>query len=324
MRRREFIAGLGTSAAWPLAAWAQQRPAVGWLSSRDAVTDALVLPAFHRGLIAQGFIEGRNVTLEYRCAEAQADRLPALAAELVRRPVEVIIAVGDSGLAARAIQSIDATMPVVGLFSNPVGTDIVPSLARSRGNITGVNNYSNELGSKRLGLLRQLLPGVRTIAVLAPESDKIQGFEAHDVEEAGLPLGLKINVLNASTDRELDIALAALEKTRPDALYVATNPLAFTRRSKIVMRAAQFAIPTMYFRREFVDAGGLMSYGSSADDNFRISGEYAGRILKGEKPVNRPIQQATKFEFVLNLRTANKLGIDVPSTLIALADKVIE
>ena len=319
MRWREFIAGLGGAAAWPLAVRAQQRamPVVGWLSTRNSETDAHVLPAFRRGLNGQGYVEGRNVTIEYRWSDTQDDRLPALAADLVRRQVAVIAAVGNAGSVVEAVQAITATIPIVSAAVQQSG--IV--FNRPGSYVTGVYALFGELGGKRLELLHGLLPRAATIAVLTPLG---ASREVTDVQEAARVLGLEIQFLIAGTDRELDAALASLAQMRPDALMVATGALLFTRANKIVAAAQQLAIPAMYFRREFALAGGLVTYGTNTDENFGVMGEYTGRILKGEKPGDLPIQQPARFEFVINLKTAMALGIKVSPTLLALADEVIE
>ena len=316
LRRREFIAGLGGVAAWPLAARAQEwaMPVVGWLSTRNSETDSYVLPAFRRGLNKQGYVEGRNVTIEYRWSDTQNDRLPAFAEELVRRRVAVLAAVGGTGFVVRAVQAITTTIPIV---SAAVPSDF--AFRRPGGNVTGVYGIFADLGGKRIGLLHDLLPRATTIAVLmTPASD------GTDAQEAARVLGLQIKFLIAGTDHELDAALASLAQMRPDALMVATSPLSFTRAGKIVAAAEQLAIPAMYFRREFALAGGLMSYGTNTDERFHVVGEYTGRILKGEKAGDLPIQQPTSFEFVINLKTAKALGIEVPPTIRALANEVIE
>jgi putative tryptophan/tyrosine transport system substrate-binding protein len=319
MKRRELISLLGGAAAWPLAARAQQPavPVIGWLSGRNSETDAHVLPAFRRGLNRQGYVEGRNVTILYRWSDTQHDRLPALAADLVHRQVAVIAAVGEAGLGVRAVQAITTTIPIV---SATLSASPDMAFRRPGGNVTGVYPAFVELGGKRIGLLRDLLPRATTIAVLAP----LGAREVTDVQEPARVLGLQIKFFVAGTDRELDAALASLAQMRPDALLVAQSPLSFTRADKIVAAAEQLAIPAMYFRREFALAGGLMSYGTNTDENFRVMGEYTGRILKGEKPGDLPIQQPTKFEFVINLRTAKSLGLTIPETLLATADEVIQ
>jgi putative tryptophan/tyrosine transport system substrate-binding protein len=318
MRRREFIAGFGSAVAWPPVAGAQQLgvPVIGWLSTRNSKTDASVLPAFHRGLNGQGYLEGRNVTIEYRWSDTQGDRLPALAADLVSRQVAVIAAVGLAASVVPVVQSITSAIPIV---SAAVSPDI--AFNRPDSQVTGVWGFFDELEGKRVGLLHDLLPRATTIAVLiSPGFSKGE----REAQEAARLLGLQIKIFVVGTDRELDAALKTLPQLRPDALMVATSPLSFTRAEKIVAVAEQLAIPAIYYRREFVVAGGLMSYGTNADENFRVMGEYTGRILKGEKPGDLPIQQPTKFEFVINLKVAKALSLEVPPTLLALADEVFD
>jgi putative ABC transport system substrate-binding protein len=256
------------------------------------------------------------VAIEYRWSDTQDDRLPALAADLVRRQVAVIAAAGNAGVAARAVQAITTTIPIVSAAVTP------PSVAFNRpgSNTTGVYAVFSDLGGKRIGLLHDLLPRATTIAVLTQSSSR----ERPEVQEAAGALGLQIKDLLAGTDRELDAALATLAQLRPDALMVQSGALFFTRANKIVAVAEQLAIPAMYFRREFAMVGGLASYGTNTNENFGVMGEYTGRILKGEKPVDLPIQQPTKFEFVINLKTAKALGLTVPETLLATADEVIQ
>jgi putative ABC transport system substrate-binding protein len=294
-------------------------PVVGWLSSRNSETDGYVLPAFRQGLNRQGYVEGQNVTIEYRWSDTQDDRLPALAADLVRRQVAVFAVAGNTGSAVRAIQAITTTIPIVSA-AVPVRT---VAFNRPGSNVTGVYATFGDLVGKRIGLLHEVLPRATTIAVLAMTADR---GARQDAQEAAGVLGLQIKFLFADTDRELDAALASLAQMRPDALVVGagSGPLLFTRADKIVAAAGQLAIPAMYFRREFALAGGLMSYGTNTDENFRVMGEYTGRILKGEKPGDLPIQQPTKFEFVLNLKTTKALGLAIPETLLATADEVIQ
>jgi putative ABC transport system substrate-binding protein len=325
LRRREFIAGLGSAATWPLAVRAQQAalPVIGWLSSRDAATDhAFVLPAFHRGLNSQGFVEGRNVAIEYRFAEGQYDRLPMLVSEFIRRRVAVMVAVPTSLLGHAAIKAASSTVPVVSTFTDPVGDGLVASINRPGGNITGVITLLSLLGSKRLGLLHELVPRASTIAVFANPASNLP--ETTDLQEAAPVLGLKLKILHASTERDLNAAFASLPQMGVDALYVTTDPFFFTRMQQIVSLSALFAIPTLYFRREFASAGGLMSYGTDAKENYGVLGDYAGRILKGEKAGELPIQQPTRLELVINLKTAKALALDVPPTLLARADEIIE
>ena len=328
MRRREFITLLGgATAAWPLVARAQQpaMPVIGWLSGRNSETDALILPTFRQGLNAQGYVEGRNVTVEYRFADGQYDRLPALASDLVRRPVAVIVSVAATDLMTRAVQAASTTIPIVFVTGgDPVESGLVPSLNRPGGNMTGVTSFSRELVQKRLGLLHELLPRAATIAVLVNPTDATVVSETTGVPEAAHVLGLQTKILNASTERDLDAAFASFAQMRADALLVTSDPFFFSRADQIIALAARHALPGLYVRREFANAGGLMSYGSKADDNYRVLGEYAGRILKGEKPADLPVMQPTRFELVINLTTARALGITVPVTLITISDEVIE
>jgi putative tryptophan/tyrosine transport system substrate-binding protein len=328
MQRREFITLLGgASAAWPLAAAAQQPapPVIGWLSGRNAETEALLLPAFHRGLSAQGFVEGRNVSVEYSFADAQYDRLPRLAIELIQRPVSVLIGVGNALPAIRTVRAEGSTIPIVFIIGeDPVKLGLVANLNRPGGNTTGVVNHYNESAPKRMGLLHDLFPKATTFAVLFNPAGPASRSEASEVEEAARTLGQQIKTLTATTEGEIDVAFASAAQMRADAILLLTDPLFFARANRVIALAARYAIPALYFRREFAAAGGLMTYGSNVDDTYRIAGEYAGRILKGEKAGDLPVQQATKFEFVINLKTAKTLGLAIPPMLLALADSVIE
>jgi putative tryptophan/tyrosine transport system substrate-binding protein len=318
-KRRTFIAGLGCAAAWPLMTRAQQPavPVIGWLSTRNSQTDAYVLPAFRRGLNGQGYVEGRNATIEYRWSDTQNDRLPALAADLVRHQVAVIAAAGTASSVVQAVQAITTTIPIVSAAVPSSGI----AFNRPGSNVTGFYGFFGELGGKRIDLLRDVLPRASTIAVLTPLD---ASEELTDARKAARVLGLQIKLLVAGTVRDLDAALASLAQMRPDALMVTPSPLFFTRADKIVATAEQLALPAMYWRREFAMTGGLMSYGTDTDERFRAMGEYTGRILKGEKPGDLPIQQPTKFEFVINLKTAKALGLTIPETLLATADEVIQ
>jgi putative ABC transport system substrate-binding protein len=324
MRRREFIAGLaGAAAAGPFAARAQQpaMPVIGWLSSRNSETDALVLPAFRRALGTHGFVEGRNVAIEYRWADSQFDRLPTLAAELVRRPSAVIVAVDT--FATRAVQAASSTVPI--LFTagaDPVKLGLVPNLNRPAGNVTGTAAYLSQLGQKRLALLHELLPRASVIAVLRNPVDDFD--ETADLLAAGQTLGLQLKILNAANERQLEAAFASMQQMHAGALFVTTDPFFFGHARQIVTLAESAAIPAAYSRREFTVAGGLMSYGSDAEEYYRVLGDYAGRILKGAKAGDLPVQQATRYEFVINLKTAKALGLTIPETLLATADEVIQ
>ena len=326
MKRREFITLLGGgAAAWPLAAGGQQpaMPVVGLL--HPSSTDTSRLRAFRQGLKDAGFIEGENVAIEYRSADDQTDRLPALAAELVQRRVAVIAAIGGipSALAAKAATT---TIPIVCLVGiDPVRLGLVASLARPGGNLTGINILSTELASKRLELLRALVPGATRIAVLVdPTNAAGTDSTLRDVGAAARALGLQIQVLNASTSLELDAAFAALVSERSDALLVGSTPFLFDRRVQLAQLAARHAVPAIYQDRHHAGVGGLMSYGASLVDAYRHVGVYTGRILKGAKPADLPVVQSTRFELVINVPTARMLGLNVPQALLATADEVIE
>jgi putative ABC transport system substrate-binding protein len=326
MRRRTFITLLGGAAAWPFAARAQQpaMPVVGVLSPRSPAVDGPLIAVIRQGLNDTGFFEGRNVTLDYRWADGQYDRLAALAADLVRRQVAVIVAPGGE-ISAHAAKTATVSIPIVFLVgSDPVRSGLVPSLNRPGGNITGVSSVIFDLEPKRLGLMRELRPNATTIAVLVNPNSPNAEIQVNDIQIAARNVGQQVDFLNASTIREIDAAFARLAQMRVDALLVAADPIFFNRASQLVVLATRHAIPALYSRREFVAVGGLMSYGSTSDESYRTAGVYAGRILKGEKPGDLPIQLPTKFELVINLSTARALGLDVPATLLARADEVIE
>ena len=328
-RRRQFITLLGgAAAAWPLAAHAQQRamPVVGFLNatSPDGFTERLT--AFRQGLKDTGYVEGENVAIEYRWAEGQMERLPALAAELVRRPVAVIAAPGNTRvvLAAKAATT---TIPIVfAVAEDPVRLGIVTSLARPGGNLTGVNFFNAELVAKRMELLRELVPGAVRVAVLVNPATDVANAESvvRDVDAAARAKGAQIQVFNASTSREIDAAFAALVRERLDALFVSGDGFFNSRRVQLVHLATRYAVPTTYAARDYPAVGGLMSYGTSITDTYRQTGVYAGRILKGAKPADLPVTQATKFELVINHQTARTLRLAVPASLLSLADEVIE
>ena len=328
MRRRDFITLLGGSAvAWPLAARAQQpaMPVIGFLNSGTREGFAHLLAAFHQSLNQAGFVEGRNVAIEYRWAEGQYDRLPALAADLVRRRVAVI-AVPGSPPGALAAKAATSTLPIVfSVGEDPVKLGLVSSLGRPEGNATGINFFTGELAAKRLALLHELVPGAARLAVLVNPSDPIRTEAVlREVQAAVEALGLQIQVFNARTSREIDAVFAMLAHERVDAVFVGPDPFFNTRRVQLANLAARYLMPATYAVREYADAGGLMSYGTSLADMFRQVGAYTARILKGAKPSDLPVVQSTKFEFVINLQTARLLGIDVPATLLARADEVIE
>jgi putative ABC transport system substrate-binding protein len=327
MRRREFIAGLGSAAVWPGVARAQQPalPVVGFVNGGAADTSADRVRAFRQGLSETGYAEGRNVTVEYHWLEGQYDRLPALMAELVRRRVAVI-ATPANNAASFAAKAATETIPIVfGLSDDPVKLGFVASLARPGGNATGVNFFIQEMDGKRLELLHELVPKAIRVAVLVNPAN-VTAAEAtlRNVREAARTIGLQIQVFNATTIREIDAAFATFASERPDALFV--GPVAFflSRRVQFVTLAERERIPAIYTLREYVVAGGLMNYGTDNVESFRQVASYTGRILKGEKPADLPVLQPTKFEFVINLKTAKTLGLTVPQSILLRADEVIE
>jgi putative tryptophan/tyrosine transport system substrate-binding protein len=320
MRRREFITLVGTAAMLPLAAHAQQPalPVIGFLHSQSPDTLASRLRAFRQGLKESGYVEGENVAIEYRWAENQMDRLPILAADLVRRRVAVIAAIGPAVFAAKAATT---TIPIVfGVPDDPVRSGLVTSLARPGGNLTGINFFVGELTAKRLELLRTLVPGAVRVAVLVNPDDPLTAAVLTDIEAAARAMGLHIQVFNAGTGREINAAFATFKGERPDALFVGPDPFFTSRRTQLTHLASRHALPTTYSVRDFVEAGGLISYGTNVVDAWRQVGGYAGRILKGTKPTDLPVVQAS----AINLKTAKTLGLDVPATLLARADEVIE
>jgi putative ABC transport system substrate-binding protein len=328
VKRREFITLLGGAAAvWPLAARAQQTtmPVIGHLDGQSPGTYAdLVLPAFRQGLKDAGYIEGENVAIVYRWAENQFDRLPSLADDLVRRRVAVIVTPGGPS-AALAAKAATTTIPIVfGVGDDPVKIGLVASLARPGGNLTGINFLASELAAKRMGLLREMVPAATRVAVLVDPSFPLTEFQVRDVEKAAPTMGLQIQVVNASTSREIEAAFAAFKRERPDALYVGASPFLASRRVQLVLLAGRYGIPAIYGTRLFTEAGGLMNYGANLTDAYRQIGTYTGRILRGAKPADLPVVQSTKFELVINAETARMLGLTVPPALLARADEVIE
>jgi putative tryptophan/tyrosine transport system substrate-binding protein len=328
VKRRDFITLIGGAAAgWPIATHAQQAamPVIGFLHSASAAAYAHLVAAFRKGLSEAGYSEGQNVAIEYRWSEGQNERLPALAAELVHRQVAVIVTPGSTP-ATLAAKAATRTIPIVFLSAvDPVKTGLVASLSRPGGNVTGVSDIGVELAAKRLGLLHELLPGATRFALLVnPDNPGITEAFITEAQMAASAIGRQIEVVTASTNGEIDRAFATLMNKRSDALLVSTDALFVTRRVQLVTLAARHAVPAMYFRREFAEVGGLMSYGSNLADQFRQNGIYAGRILKGEKPAEMPVQLPTKFEFVINLQTLRTLALDISPTLLARADEVIE
>jgi putative ABC transport system substrate-binding protein len=325
--RRQFVSQLGGGMiAWPLAARAQQpaMPVIGVLGSASATADKERLKLIGQGLAESGFTEGRNVAMDYQWAEGQLDRLPALAAELVGRRPNVIIATG--GLQTpRAAMAATSTIPIV--FStdgDPVKQGLVASLNRPGGNATGITVFSASLTAKRLELFRGVVPAAEVLAILVNPTAGQAAEQISDAQASARVLGLEMRVVNARSDAEFEPALAALAEVRNAALVVAADPLFLARRDALVSAANQHQIPATYGRRDFVVAGGLMSYGANLAEPYRLMGLYAGRILKGEKPADLPVQEPTKFELVLNLKTAKMLGLTVPPSLLAIADEVIE
>jgi len=326
IRRREFITLLGGAAGWPLAARAQQAtmPVIGFMSARSPEDSAHLVAAFRRGLGESGFVEGQNVAIEFRWAHGHYDRLPALAVELVRRQVNVLVAVGGepSPLAAKRATS---TIPLVfGIGSDPVSLGLVESFSRPGGNVTGVTLMTALMEPKRLGLLRELVPSVALVGVLLNPVFPAAARQLQELEQAAQTIGQQLVVTKASTDEELDAAFAVLAQKRIGALLVASDPYFDTRRDHIVVSAAQYRMPAIYQFREYAVAGGLLSYGISITDGYRQYGVYAASILKGTQPADLPVQQVVKFELVINMKTAKALGVSISDNLLSLADEVIE
>ena len=326
MRRRELIVGLAAvAAARPLGSRAQQKavPVIGYLGGTSPAPAAPNLAAFRQGLGETGYVEGQNVAIKYRWAEGHYDRLPALAADLVARKVDVIMA--DSTPAALAAKGAASTIPIVSVIGgDPVKRGLVASLARPGGNLTGVSVLLTELVPKRLELLAELVPQVRVIALLVNPNNPVTERMIGDVQQAARAKGVQLPVLKAATESEIDAAFASLVQLHAGALLVGTDPFFTSRREQLVTLASRYAVPVIYQFREFTISGGLMSYGTSLTAVFHQLGVYAGRILKGEKPADLPVQQPTKFELVINLKTAKALGLTVPQSILARADEVIE
>ena len=326
MRRREFIGFFGSGlVGWPLAAHAQQpgMPVVGYLSPHLPGPSASLTGAFRQGLKDSGYVEGENVTIIYRWAEGQWDRLPALATELLHQRVAVIAAFGNS--AAVAAKAATTAIPIVfNVGDDPVRLGLVASLARPGGNLTGINIFTTELVAKRLELLREMVPAATRVAVLVSPHNASSESTVRDTAAAARAMGLQVQVLNADTSGEIDAAFATVARERSDALFVDPNPFFTSRRVHLVNLASRLAVPAIYFDRAFAEIGGLMSYGASLTDSYRQGGVYTARILKGTKPADLPVLQSSKFELIINHQTARMLGLAVPPTLLAIADEVIE
>ena len=326
MRRRHFITLVGGAAAgWPLAARAQQAamPVIGFLHGASSEGYKPMVASFNQGLKEAGYVDGQNVAIEFRWAEGHFDRLPAMAADLVRRQVAVIVAGGTpAAFAAKAATSIIPTVILVG--SDPVQLGFVGSLNRPEGNVTGLAILTVELEAKKLELLHELLPAATAIALLVNPANVLSQSETKDVEDAARSLGVRLHILNASTESQIDAAFAGLAELRAAALMVSVDTFLNNSRGQIVALAARYAVPAVYGVRDFVNAGGLMSYGTDLVDVYRQQGIYAGKILKGAKPTDLPIQQVTRVALVINLKTAKTLGLTFPTTLLGRADEVIE
>ena len=325
LKRREVLTLLGgAAAAWPFAARAQQMPVIGLLHSASPEAFAPFLAALREGLSEAGFIDGQNVRIDLRWAEGQYDRLPAMAKELVGQQVALIIA-GGGDRPALAAKAATTTIPVVFIGSDdPVGFGLVASLNKPGGNVTGVSFFTSELEVKRFALLRELAPAIPRIAMLVNPNNPTAEPNIRDVQAAAHAVDQQIDFLRAGSERDIDSAFRTMVRQRTDALLVAHDPFLFARREQLVALAAYNAIPAIYEFREFVLAGGLMSYGSKLTDNYRLAGGYAGKILKGAKPADLPVQQPTKLILTINLKTAKSLGLEIPAKLLALADEVIE
>jgi putative ABC transport system substrate-binding protein len=324
MNRRDLLSLLGGAAAWPAAAKAQQMPVIGYLSSRTLESEVSLLDAFRKGLGAAGYVENQNVTIEYRFANGHNDRLPALAADLVGRKPNVIATAGGTPVAL-AMKAATAGIPIVFLVGNdPVQYGLVASLNHPGGNMTGVYSQTGDLVAKNLGLLHQLVPKARTIAMLAnPNGPRPREWE-REAGEAGTAMGLQIRVLNASTEVDLEAAFATLVQQPADAMLVTIDPFFFTQAAQIAALATRHGVPAIYGRRPFAEAGGLISYGDDIAVGYRQVGAWTSRLLKGEKPSDVPVVLTSKFELVINLKTARALGLTIPPSVLAIADEVIE
>jgi ABC-type uncharacterized transport system substrate-binding protein len=330
MKRREFIAGLGAAAGSPFiltqSSRAQQSPVpvIGFLSSRSPAESTGVASAFRQGLGEAGFVAGQNVAIDYRWAEGNYDRLPALATELVGLRVAAILAAGGSPSALAAKKATSKIPIIFFAVDDPIGVGLVESLSRPGGNVTGMSVFASALVAKRLGLLPELVPSAKTIAYLTNSSIRTTRLEVQSAQEAAKALGVDLQVLSASNDQEIEAAFAGLAELKAGAIVVAGEPFLDSRRAKVVALAAKHAVPASYGWRENVELGGLLSYGSVLKDSYRNAGIYCGRILKGEKPADLPVMQPTKFELTINLKTAKALGLTVPAAILTGADEVIE
>jgi putative tryptophan/tyrosine transport system substrate-binding protein len=325
MKRREFITLLGGAATWPLAAGAQQQrmPVVGYLSGRSADSDVAMLVALRRGLREGGYVEGQNIAIEYRFSDGQYDRLPALMTELTGRKVSVLVVAGVAGTDGTVTQQMRASqIPIVfNVGGDPVRSGLVASMNRPGGNMTGISGF--DLTAKNFGLLHELVPDAKTVATLV-DARVADSAELTAAREAAATLGVQLRVLVADSDSELDSAFAPLNRERVDAMVVSTTAFLISRAEQIVALVARYRVPAIYNRRQFAEAGGLMSYSYDVPDGYRQMGNYAARILKGTKPADLPVFQPTKFELVINLKTAKAMGFDIPAKLLALSDEVIE
>jgi putative ABC transport system substrate-binding protein len=327
MRRREFIGLMGAVAiVSPRRAYAQQptMPTIGYLSARSSASDVSMLSAFHHGLKQAGYVVGKNVAIEFRWGDGHYDRLPALAEDLVHLNVAIIVTSGGE-ISAQAAKTVTAKIPIVfNVGEDPVRNGLVESLNRPGGNLTGVTSLLGTLGTKQLGILRDLIPNAGVIAMLVNPGDTWAKTQISNTEEAALAVGQELIVLRASTESDIDAAYATLVQQRVGALLVATSPFFVTQASRLIGLAERHAVPTIYFRREIADAGGLMSYGSSTAELYGQMGVYTGKILSGANPADLPVMQATKFELVINMKTAKSFGFEIPPMLLARADEVIE
>jgi putative tryptophan/tyrosine transport system substrate-binding protein len=326
MRRRDFITGLGGAAVLPLAARAQQGAlrVIGYVGLITAEAQANGLAGFHKGLGEAGFVEGRNVAIEYRWARGEVDRMPLLAADLMRRSLSVMF-LNAPPVAVLAVRRQNAALPIVFLMGeDPVKDAVVPSLNRPGGNTTGITDFTNELAGKRMGLLRDAVPKASVFALLVNPTHPNAEAEIKDTQAAAAALGRELKVLTARSEEEIEAAFVAMTQLGVGALYVSPDPVFATRNAQIVALAARHAIPAIYMRREFPEAGGLMSYEADRFETSRQAGIYVGRILKGDKPADLPVQRAVKFNFLINLKAAKALNLDIPAGILAIADEVIE